>query len=79
MTDEDPDPVLPALLGVVAPPESSASPLTDVDTAVRAAAKEVDETLAWLRASRDNINVQVRELVVEQERLRRLLRVLDAK
>jgi hypothetical protein len=72
----DTDEVAQPLLGVVKPPEPQ--PPDQAEAAVRDAARWVDAELARLRADRATINDQIRGLVAEQERLRRLVRILDA-
>lgn len=73
--DEDPNP------GGMFPPD--APELSDAyakaDEQVRFAAMWVDEELERLRHQRVMINDRVRELVTEQARLQRLVRVLNDK
>ena len=82
--DEDHDETS-ALLGVVHPPERatliakrSIHPPDVAADAIRDAAAWVDGELVRLRGERERINDEIRDLVTEQDRLKRLVRVLDA-
>jgi hypothetical protein len=79
------------LLGVVTPPDNfdedaaaeapmtAPTPLDEAAVAIRRAAERVTVQLATLREARQQINDEIRDLVVEDERLKRLMRVLNAK
>jgi len=57
----------------------SPTPLDEAAVAIRRAAERVTVQLATLRDARSQINGEIRDLVAEDERLRRLVRILDAK
>ncbi len=63
----------------VEPPMLSPTPLDEAAVAIRRAAERVTVQLATLRDSRAQINDEIRELVIEDERLKRLVRILNAK
>jgi hypothetical protein len=65
------------MLGVVPAPQLT--PLGEADIAVRLAAKAVDDELKNLRGQRDDLAARIRDLVAEQSRLARLVRVLNSK
>lgn len=90
-----PDDPTTTLLGVVHPPLDklynlddddedadvglSPTPLDEAAVAIRRAAERVTVQLANLREARSQINDTIRDLVAEDERLKRLVRILDAK
>lgn len=76
--DMPPDDDPPAtMLGVV--PAPVLTPLGEADLSVRRAAAAVANELEDLRGQRDELAARIRDLVVEQSRLARLVRVLNAK
>jgi hypothetical protein len=78
LPDDDDDRDRPAEADVRAIVAFTTTPPDIAAKAVRDAVEWVEAQLVSLRAERTSINDQIRGLVIEQARLRRLVRVLDA-